>query len=413
MSSTASVRHETIKRGSVWVNGPLIVGAGPSGLAVAACLKTQNVPFIILERAHCIASLWQNRTYDRLRLHLPKQFCHLPNLPFPGHFPQYPTRTQFVSYLESYAKRFGIKPRFGEAAIAGRYDGTCGMWRVSTGAGAEYICQWLVVATGENGERVVPEIEGLPEFGGEVVHASEYKSGAGYKGKKVLVVGCGNSGMEICLDLCQHNALPSMVVRDSVHVLPREVFGKSTFEMAVAMMNWLPLWLVDRILLILARLALGNTEKYGLKRPATGPFQLKKTKGKTPVLDIGTVEKIKSGKIKVVSGVNKFFHGEAELVDRRRLDVDAVILATGYRSNVHSWLQESEFFSKDGQTKTPFPDGWKGENGLYSVGFTRRGLSGVFSDAVRAAEDIGRIWKEERSQAKKFLAYRRRCNSQL
>lgn len=122
-------------------------------------------------------------------------------------------------------------------------------------------------------------------------------------------------------------------------MLPREVFGKSTFELAVMMLQWLPLWLVDKILLILAWFILGNIEKLGLKRPSTGPLKLKNTEGKTPVLDIGALEKIRSGDIKVVPGIKRFNDGEVELVNGENLEVDAVVLATGYRSNVPSWLQ--------------------------------------------------------------------------
>ncbi|KAK8345873.1 hypothetical protein V6Z12_A07G177000 [Gossypium hirsutum] len=328
------------------VNGPVIVGAGPSGLATAACLKEQGVPFVVLERTDCIASLWQKRTYDRLKLHLPKQFCQLPKLPFPEDFPEYPTKRQFIDYLESYAKHFDINPKFNECVQSARYDETSGFWRVKTivtsGSNKtefEYVCRSLVVATGENAECVLPDIEGLSEFGGEVIHACDYKSGEKFKGQKVLVVGCGNSGMEVSFDLCNHNASPSMVVRSSVHVLPREIFGKSTFELAVLMMKWLPLWLVDKLMLILAWLMLGNIEKYGLKRPSTGPLELKNTKGKTPVLDIGALEKIRSGDINVVPGIKRFSRGQVELVNGEKLDIDSVVLATGYRSNVPSWLQ--------------------------------------------------------------------------
>ncbi|KAE8685481.1 putative indole-3-pyruvate monooxygenase YUCCA3 [Hibiscus syriacus] len=375
------------------VNGPVIVGAEPSGLATSAFLREQGVPFVVLERAECIASLWQKRTYDRLKLHLPKQFCQLPKLPFPEDFPEYPTRKH---------RLFMMKP-----VVSGGSRPCRTRPSSSTFAAG-------VVTTGENAECVVPDIEGLKDFGGEVIHACEYKSGEKFEGQKVLVVGCGNSGMELSLDLCNHNASPSMVVRSSVHVFPREVFGKSTFEIAVSMMKWLPLWLVDKLMLILARLVLGNVEKYGLKRPSMGPLELKNAKGKTPVLDIGALEKIKSGDINVVPGIKRFTYKQVELVNGERLNIDSVVLATGYRSNAPSWLQEGDFLCKKGFPKAPFPHGWKGNGGLYAVGFTRRGLSGAASDAIRIAQDIGMLWKHETKQHKKIsIAFHRRFISQF
>lgn len=122
-------------------------------------------------------------------------------------------------------------------------------------------------------------------------------------------------------------------------MLPREVFGKSTFELAVMLMTKLPIWMVDKILLVLTRLILGNVEKYGLKRPCIGPLELKNISGKTPVLDIGALEKIRSGHIEVVPGIRRFSQGKVELVDGKVLNIDSVVLATGYRSNVPSWLK--------------------------------------------------------------------------
>ncbi|KAK1435385.1 hypothetical protein QVD17_01146 [Tagetes erecta] len=398
------------------VNGPVIIGAGPSGLAVGAGLRQQGVPFVILDRADCIASLWQNKTYDRLKLHLPKQFCQLPFFPFPPNFPEYPSKYQFVNYLESYTKKFDITPRFNESVRSAKYDEVCGLWRVRTVVNdceVEYICRWLVVATGENAEKVVPDFDGLDEFTGHVMHACDYRSGEPFEGKRVLVVGCGNSGMEVSLDLCHHNAFPYMVVRNSVHVLPREIAGKSTFELASLLMKWLPVTIVDKILLILAWFALGNLGKYGIKRPLMGPIELKNSKGKTPVLDIGALEKIKSGMIQIVPGIKKFSRGCVELVNGEIVEVDSVILATGYCSNVPSWLKESDLFSREGMSKASFPEGWKGECGLYAVGFTKRGISGASFDAVRVSQDIVNIWNEEtRSQTNHYVRVScdRRCN---
>lgn len=204
----------------IWVPGPVIVGAGPSGLAAAACLKERGVPSLILERANCIASLWKHKTYDRLRLHLPKQFCELPLMPFSSDFPTYPTKQQFLAYLEAYAAHFDIHPVFNTTVKIAVFDSRCQFWRVKTrgikGEETEYVCQWLIVATGENAEEFVPSIEGMNDFEGSIVHTSAYKSGHLFCGKKVLVVGCGNSGMEVCLDLCNYGASPSLVVRDTV-----------------------------------------------------------------------------------------------------------------------------------------------------------------------------------------------------
>ncbi|KAL5079693.1 hypothetical protein RYX36_008114 [Vicia faba] len=386
---------------SIFVQGPIIVGAGPSGLAAAACLKQKGIPSLILERANCLASMWQLKTYDRLKLHLPKQFCQLPLMPFPKGLPSYPTKQQFLSYLKAYANHFDINPIFGKQVVNAEFDHVCGVWRVKTqeiimkkSVVIEYVCQWLIVASGENAEEFVPSIEGMEQFQGPILHTSLYKSGSMFCGKNVLVVGCGNSGMEVCLDLCNHNAHPSLVVRDTVHILPQQIFGKSTFGLSMWLLKWFSVHFVDQFLLIMSYLILGDTSQYGIQRPKIGPLELKNLYGKTPVLDVGTVAQIKTGKIQVCKGVKRLAHNAVEFVDGKVDNIDAIVLATGYKSNVPSWLKGSDMFSeKDGLPRKPFPNGWKGEKGLYAVGFTKRGLLGSSIDAKRIAEDIEHSWK--------------------
>ncbi|KAI3993160.1 hypothetical protein MKX01_009903 [Papaver californicum] len=254
-------------------------------LAVAACLSDKGIPSLVLEKSDRIASLWQYRTYDRLNLHLPKQFCELPLMGFPKHFLKYPTKHHFKSYLESYASNFCIKPKFNQSVQSAEFDFGSGVWRVKT-QDTEYISKWLISATGENAEPVIPEISGVEKFHGSVIHTSVYKSCSDFKNQKVLVMGCGNSGMIVSLDLYSHNASPHMVVRNTVHVLPREMCGISTFGITMGLMKWLPLRLVDKVLLLVAYFSLGNTEQLGLHRPKIGPIELKNATGKTPVLDV-------------------------------------------------------------------------------------------------------------------------------
>ncbi|KAJ4953635.1 hypothetical protein NE237_030467 [Protea cynaroides] len=380
-------RKEETKLKCAWVHGPIIVGAGPSGLAASACLTKKGIPSLLLEKSNCIASLWQHKTYDRLTLHLPKQFCELPFMGFPDDFPKYPSKKQFISYMESYVSHFSIEPRFGQRVESAEFDSSCGLWRVRT-QNMEYISRWLIVATGENAEPLIPDIPGINSFHGPVIHTSVYQSGADFRNQKVLVIGCGNSGMEVCLDLCSHNASPHMVVRKAVHVLPREMLGFSTFGVAMALLKWFPLRLVDKFLLLMANFTLGNTDRLGLRRPKTGPIELKNFTGKTPVLDAGALSQIKTGKIKVMEGVREITIRGAKFMDGQEKEFDSIILATGYKSNVPSWLKNCDFFTEEGMPRTPFPNGWKGVNGLYSVGFTRRGLLGTASDAIKIANDI-------------------------
>ncbi|KAG2582022.1 hypothetical protein PVAP13_6KG049100 [Panicum virgatum] len=375
----------------------VIVGAGPSGLAAAACLRDKSVPAVVLERGDRIAPLWHERTNE----HLPKRFCELPLMEFPDDYPEYITGLQYIKYLEGYAAKFEIRPVFNTTVVSAHYDNTSGLRRVSVRAAdpavgdTEYIARCLVVATGENAERVVPKIPGLGGFAGEVTHVGDCKSGEAYRGKRVLVVGSGNSAMDVARDLCgTYGARPAVVARDAVHVLPLEVFGTPTLELASMLLDrwWIPLWAADKMLAVAARLALGDLAKLGLRRPAAGPLERTGTCVRTPVFDCGALEGIRAGDIAVVPAVARFCGGKVELVDGRALDIDAVVLATGRRSNLPQAEWQGGRIS--GYPATAFPCGWDGQCGLYAVGFSRRSFGGASKDAVRVAEEIAGAWRE-------------------
>ncbi|KAI3982565.1 hypothetical protein MKX01_031304 [Papaver californicum] len=194
----------------------IIVGAGPSGIATSVCLNHLSVPNIVLEREDCLASLWAKKSYDRLHLHKAKHLSELPYMSFPANYPTYMSKDQFIVYLENYAARFKVNPSYNRLVESASFDESSKKWCLkvrNTGSDfEEYIFRFLVVATGQNSDACVPEIEGLDSFRGEVIHSIEYKSGERYARKNVMVVGAGNSGMEIALDLSIFGAKTSIVM---------------------------------------------------------------------------------------------------------------------------------------------------------------------------------------------------------
>ncbi|XP_031473613.1 probable indole-3-pyruvate monooxygenase YUCCA10 [Nymphaea colorata] len=367
----------------------IIVGAGAAGLSASACLNKLSIDNLILEKDDCSVPLWRKYSYDRLHLHLAKTFCELPHLPYPKTAPTYLSKDEFVKYIDAYVQQFDLRPVYDRCVETAVYDRAAGAWTVRakhtrTGEAEEYRARFLVVATGENSEGYVPDVPGLDGFPGEVMHSSQYKNGVPYKDQDVLVVGSGNSGMEIALDLCNHHARASLVVRAPVHIITREVAN-----LGLHLFKYLPYSTVDSLQVLHSKLKYGDTAKYGIVRPTEGPNHLKDTTGKYPVVDIGTFDKIKSGDIQVYPGVKCIRSSDLEFENGSTRRFDAIIFATGYKSTVKAWLKDDDgFFDESGFPAEGWPSQWKGNNGLYCVGFSRKGFYGIAEDAKNVAQDI-------------------------
>jgi indole-3-pyruvate monooxygenase len=315
----------------------LIIGAGPAGLASAACLKQRGIDALVLEAAPALGQAWRNH-YDRLRLHTVKKRSHLPGMPFAKELPRYPARADVVAYLEAYAARFGIAPHTGEpvrrlrAADGGRdglSDGASDGFVVET-ARAVYRARAVVVATGFGR---VPNPERLPDqerFRGPLLHSSAYRNADPFVGQRVLVVGAGNTGAEIALDLAERGASPTLSVRAPVNVVPREFLGLP-IQVTSIRLRKAPTKLADAIGRMASRLSFGNLARYGLPRPAMGPISAIKLRRRIPLIDVGTIAAIKRGQIAVKPGVARLAETGATFSDGSAGDFDAVVLATGFR----------------------------------------------------------------------------------
>jgi cation diffusion facilitator CzcD-associated flavoprotein CzcO len=341
----------------------LIIGASSAGMAVARQLQERGKPYLQVERAAAVGQMWRN-TYDRLHLHTTRSRSGLPFRPMPASYPRYPSRQQVIDYLESYRRELAQQPLFGREVRRIARDGD--RWRAEVD-GDSFTATRLVIATGNTRVPLRPKFEGEVAFNGPILHSSEYRTGATYRGQNVLVVGFGNSACEIAIDLCEQGARPTMAVRGAVNAIPRELLGIPIQNLGL-IQQLFPVRLADAINAPILRLAVGDVRKLGLAKLPYGPIEQIRVHQQQPLLDIGTLALIRSGSIGIRPGIARFTPDGVEFADGQSGPFDAVILATGFRAKLGDLLSDvPDVLDADG---TPLVSGGRTTApGLYFCGF--------------------------------------------
>lgn len=355
-------RIEAAAAGAATRASVLVIGAGPAGLAVSACLKAAGLEPLILEQSSQVAVTWRHH-YARLHLHTCRAHSSLPLLPLPEDLPTFPSKDQVVSYLEDYASHFDLRPSFDTRVKKLRWRD--GQWCASTSRGLFFAPQ-LVVATGYNRVPRRPAFPGLSSFPGPAPHSSEYSTGRDFAGQRVLVIGCGNSGAEIALDLVEQGAHPDLVVRSPIHVTPREVLGTPTQTTNIRL-SVLPVPVADFLAGAVLRWTMGDLSEWGIERPREGPNAQIWKYGRVPLIDVGTIERIKDGSIGVRPGVELIEGNRVRFADGSEDHYDSLVLATGFVTGLSSLLEdESGLLNDRGQ---PHVFGAEAAEGLYFIGY--------------------------------------------
>ncbi len=313
----------------------LIIGAGPSGLAVAGRLAEKKQPFTILEKGQHVGEAWHHH-YERLHLHTDRTYSGLPHRPIPKTTPVFVPRLDLIRYWEEYATHYSIQPLFGQEALRIQREGTS--W-VTTTATDTFISENVILCTGYNRVPQVPHWPGQEMYKGTILHSGTYKNAEPFKNKNVLVVGMGNSGAEIALDLSQTAQGTYLSLRSPVNILHRDFGGKPSQLSAIIMNAILPDWAYDFLTRLVQKKTVGDLSAYGIHTPDYAPSAGIR-KGNIPVLDVGTLAQIKAGTIKVKRDIEHFTANGVQFVDGTRLAVDAVVLATGYRARLNDFLPE-------------------------------------------------------------------------
>lgn len=238
----------------------IIIGAGPAGLATAGRLKRAGIEFELLEASDRVAWAWHNH-YDRLYLHTVGKRSHLPFLDFPKDFPTYVPREKLAAYYEEYAKKFELNPTLNREVKS--ITKTNGVWSVNAND-ASYLAEHVVLASGINRIPIEPTWPGMDGFKGNIIHSRDYKNPDTFIKSKTLVVGMGNTGAEVALDLVNAGVETYLSVRSAVTIVPRDVMGTPS-QITGQRLEKLPFGIGNTLGMLVSKLFVGNLKKYGLR----------------------------------------------------------------------------------------------------------------------------------------------------
>ena len=322
-----------------------VIGAGAAGLASTKALRDAGLDVVTYEKGDRPGGLWAadnasglSPAYASLHTNTSKGRTEFADYPMPADWPDFPSAARVADYLADYADHFGLLPslRFGCTVVDVRRDITG--WHVTTEDGTTEAYDAVVVANGHNWDPRWPQ-PGYPgELAGTQLHAHDYRTPEVFRGQRVLVVGMGNSAMDIAVDASYVARGPVLLsARHGVHVVPKYLFGRPSDATggALAVLPWK---VRQRLAETLLRLAVGRPESYGLPAPAGGLFQ------NHPTISDTVLHRLTHGEITARPGIARLDGDAVVFTDGRRDEVDVIVWATGYRVSIpfldQRWLGE-------------------------------------------------------------------------
>lgn len=307
-----------------------VVGAGAAGLAAAKALLDRGLEPVVHERGERPGGLWvradpDSPAYASLHLNTSRRRTEFAAFPMPRTWPDYPSADLVAGYLADYADAFGVTGRIRFGTTVTSVERTAGgRWEVATDRGTDHY-DAVVVANGHNREPRMPAATYPGDFSGVHMHAHAYRDPEPFRDRRVLVVGTGNSAMDIAVDASHVARGPVLLsARRGVHIVPKYLFGRPS-DATGAALAVLPWRIRQSVAQTMLRLAVGRPQDYGLPAPAGGLFQ------NHPTISDAVLSRLTHGEIAARPGIVRFEGDRAVFADGRSDVADLVVWATGYR----------------------------------------------------------------------------------
>jgi cation diffusion facilitator CzcD-associated flavoprotein CzcO len=301
----------------------LIVGAGFSGLGVAAAFGRRGIAYDQVEADDDIGGNWYHGVYETVHIISSRKTTEFTDWPMPADWPDFPSAEQMLSYLRAYADRWRLRDRIElSTRVVLVEPADTGTWRVTIEKGGQRsirIYGGVVVCNGHHWDPRWPEYPG--EFTGEKIHAKHYKKPSSLVGKRVLVIGGGNSACDIAVEAARFADAAHISLRRGYWFLPKTMLGVPTAEL---MRPWVPRRAQRAIIKSLARIIVGPYTRYGLAEPDHQPFE------HHPTINTELLHNLRHGRIVAHPDIARWDGDHVVFVDGARERFDLVVCATGY-----------------------------------------------------------------------------------
>jgi cation diffusion facilitator CzcD-associated flavoprotein CzcO len=342
----------------------VVIGAGPSGLAVARELQHHHgIRTLVVDRAAAPAISWRTR-YDNFRLNTNGFLSHLPGQRIPLTAGRWPSREDMVSYFDRYVQRQHIALELG--CEVNRIDRTEGGWQLDTSSG-EMRTAALVLATGNYRTPTIPSWPGLENFTGELVHSSDFTNAWPYRGRDVLVVGAGNSAADIAVQLVNAGARRIwLAVRTPPHLV-RRAMGPIPSDIFLEVFARIPAGVVDPLIGRLNRLIWGDLSVYGFHQPPLGLKATVEQRGRIPTLADELVTAVRSDHVRVLAAVEAVASDRVMLSDGKSVAPEVIIAATGFGTDLEGLVGHLGVLDVHGNPRGGFAS--HVGDGMFAIGY--------------------------------------------
>jgi Flavin-binding monooxygenase-like len=301
-------------------NKYLIIGAGFVGLGMAQALQAAEMPYDQIDTSDNIGGNWYHGVYETAHIISSRQVTQFTHFPMPDDYPDFPSAHQMRDYLNRFADHFDLRQQIQlNCTVTYVRPIENNLWEVTFKSGEQRIYKGVLLCNGHHWCKRFPQFEG--EFKGEIIHSKDYKRPAQLMGKRVLVIGAGNSACDIAAEAARVGSKSVLSWRESVWLIPKTFAGVPIVDL---IQWWMPEWLQRLIAYAIIRLTFGNHESYGLSKPNHRIFE------KHPTLNNEVPYYIKHGRIIPKPAVRRLAGWNVEFVDGTCEEFDLIVCATGY-----------------------------------------------------------------------------------